>query len=143
MSQRDKPANKFGLNVSPEPSSTDAGDKAHNAFITMEPRSVIPAHFHLSETGEIYVWIRGGSLHLFLQRPEGGPWVPWHLNARHNILGIPPYWRHGGVALGSVPLVFEAYSRVDHFRNNTHQLPDKEQPPHILFFMRRQKGFVS
>ena len=139
MQQHDKPTNKFGLNVDPPPDPNAPGDQPFRTKVRMDPGTVIPAHFHLSETGEIYVWLGGDTLALFLQPPEGGPWEQWFLNSGCKYFGIPPYWRHGGVVLGKEPLVFEAYSRVDHFRDNTHQLADADQPKHIQFFMRQRK----
>ena len=138
--QQSKPTNKFGLNVDPPPDPNAPGEQAFRTKVTMEPRDVIPAHSHRSETPEVYVWVSGGTLSLFLQPPEGGEWEQTYLNKHNKFVGIPPYWRHGGLVLGKEPLEFDAYSRVDHFRDNTHQLPDSEQPKHILFFMQRPKG---
>ena len=139
MQQHDKPTNKFGLNVDPPPDPNAPGEQAFRTKVRMGPGEVIPAHFHLSDFGEVYRWIQGGSLALYLQPPEGGEWSQIWLNNGNSFIGIPPLWRHGGIVFGKEPLVFEAYSRTDHFYGNTHQLPDDEQPRHILFFMRKQK----
>lgn len=80
------------------------------------------------------MWKEGGSLLLLLQPPEGGEWRQVHLSQYNDFVGIPPYWRHGGVAFGDVPLVFDAYSRVDHFRDNVHALSEEEQPEELKYF---------
>ena len=141
--------NPFGLEIRPEPDATLPGDHQHHAEVTVHPQGFIPAHYHqpgpdgIYDHGnaEIYHWLGGGSLQIFLRASGRGRWQTVLLSEENRTIAILAGWHHGAVAIGKTSVVFRALSRVDHFRandqgGNVHRLPDGDQPLEIRHLMR-------
>lgn len=144
--------NPFALIIDPEPDAAKAGDAPHDAQVTIPVNGVIPAHYHIAgERGpydhshiEVYHWLRGGTLWVFIREHKDAEWRRVALCAVNRTIPILGGWHHGGFVSDRVPCIFRAISRTDHFRpeedaGNVHCLPDNEQPPELLDMMRLQR----
>ena|SRR3989344_1050164 len=142
--------NPFQLDIKPEPDNSLPSNSPWHAILTVPPGGIIPGHFHKPEcegefdplNNETYQWVDGSPLYMFRRPPKSDKWEPVVLNENNHTVTMLTLWPHAGVNVRDVPSVMRVFSRVSHFRHNAeggnvHRLRDKEQPPEILFFLRR------
>lgn len=140
--------NPFGLNIRPEPGKRLPGNAPHHAEVTIDRAGYIPAHYHKSgpngmydqSNAEIYYWLRGGTLRIFISPDKGMTWKVVTMNARNRTVAILGGWWHGATVVGGKACVFHALSRADHFRpksqgGNVYRLPKAKQPLDIRMRM--------